>query len=124
MKSKKKKKKNFKNKLNRIILGAAEKRSVTDRIAPSYTSQSQKWKGAEPTLNNKVTNIKTKPKKCIGSKIEKSNENNASNDVEPTAEYKKQRPKSKKLEITAPKMKYFKPASVENSELRWNVAKM
>ena len=68
--------------------------------------------------------MKIKPKKCIGSKIEKSNENNDSNDVEPTAEYRKQRPKSKKLEMTAPKIKYFKPASVENSELRWNVAKI
>jgi hypothetical protein len=26
--------------------------------------------------------------------------------------------------MTAPKIKYFKPASVENSELRWNVAKI
>jgi hypothetical protein len=46
-----------------------------------------------------------------------------SNDVEPQHKYNIEIPKSKKQEIIPPKMKYFKPLSVENSEFRLNVAK-
>jgi hypothetical protein len=46
-----------------------------------------------------------------------------SNDVVPKEKYIKKKPSNKKQEIIAPKMKYFKPLSVENSELRLKVAK-
>jgi hypothetical protein len=46
----------------------------------------------------------------------KANENNNSNDVKPKFRYIKKKPNKSKQEITAPKIKYFNPASVENSE--------
>jgi hypothetical protein len=48
--------------LNNISLGALAKSIVTLSKEPSYTSHNQKWKGAEPTLNNKVIKIKQTPK--------------------------------------------------------------
>jgi hypothetical protein len=43
--------------------------------------------------------------------------------VEPKEKYKRKKPKSKKQEIIAPKIKYLRPLSVENSELRLKLAK-
>jgi hypothetical protein len=46
-----------------------------------------------------------------------------SSDVVPNEKYIKKKPSNKKQEIIAPNIKYFRPLSVENSELRLKVAK-
>lgn len=44
--------------------------------------------------------------------------------VKPVKLYKIEEPKSNKAEAKAPKTKYFKPASTENSEFRLKLAKI
>jgi len=63
-------KKSFTMILNITIFGAEANNKVTLVIAPSYTSQSQEWKGAEPTLKSKETKINNNPKnKKISSEV-------------------------------------------------------
>ena len=50
-------------------------------------------------------------------------EKSVSKEVAPYDKKIREKPKSKKQEKMAPKTKYFKPASVENSEFLLNVAR-
>jgi hypothetical protein len=53
-----------------------------------------------------------------------ANENNISKFVDPNTKYISVIPKRRKQEIIPPNTKYFRPASVENSEFLLNVAKI
>ena len=57
------KKHSLSSKPNKTIFGADANSIVTDKIAPSYTSHNQKWKGAAPILNINTQNKKKKPQK-------------------------------------------------------------
>lgn len=105
------------------ILGTAANNKVTLIIAPSYTSHNQEWNGAAPTLNKKAIKINKIPQKRNEFDEAFAKQSKDSNEVEPKEMYIKENPSNNKQEITAPKTKYFKPLSVENSELRLNVAK-
>lgn len=50
---------------NKITFGITEKNAVTFVIDPSYTSQSQLWKGNVPSLKSIDTEIKQQPDRTI-----------------------------------------------------------
>ena len=73
--------------------------------APSYTSGAHIWKGATDSLNNKDTVIHILPKSPINTEFTPWIL------ISPDAPYNKAHPNKKTPEDTAPKTKYFNPAS-------------
>ena len=102
------------------------------------------WKGAALHLNNNPTSKKVKPSwhprrgkeslqkspaswlapEAVALPIPVSEKRWAysKNEVVPVKQYNREHPKSSIPEEKAPRRKYFKPASVENSEFRFNPA--
>ena len=107
-----------------IVFGIIEKNAEIETSDPSYTSQSHIWQGKAPSLKKNAVKIKIMPASDNSRLTELSdNRTRASNEVEPNDKYIKEKPKSKRQEERAPRTKYFKPASLLNSELRQKLAR-
>ena len=74
-------------------------------------------------MNKKTIITNIKPQKKNGDVLKSITDVINSKDNDPKYKYIKQKPNNKKQDITPPKTKYFKPASIENSEFLLNVAK-
>ncbi len=101
------------------------KNAVTDVGAPSYTSGAQKWNGAAVNLNKKPILNKHIPT-CTNDgsvwEIPAKHYAKSSKVVIPVHPYTSEHPNKRIPDENAPSKKYFKPASVENSELRFDAA--
>jgi hypothetical protein len=75
-------------------------------------------------LNKNAIKININPKFRNLSSDLTNKHDKSSNEVEPKDKYINEKPKRRKQEITAPKIKYFNPLSVANSDVRSKVAKI
>jgi len=121
--------KSLKKTENKANFGTTAKKIVELVGEPSYTSGDHMWKGAAATLKKKATAIQIKDFSIRKFKV-KSSWLTAANSKEkfpklvvPVQPYKRDTPKRNNAEENEPKIKYFKPASVENEEFLWDAAK-
>jgi DNA-binding HxlR family transcriptional regulator len=114
---------NLIKKLKSITFGIIEKKAVKLKKEPSYTSQSQKWNGNAPNLNKMAKEKNRTPHIADGQKTKELNRSKDSKEKVPNEAYTNENPNKMNPEVKAPKIKYFIPASTQNSEFLLNDAK-